>query len=67
MWLFCRVIDNFGDIGVSWRLAKQLQQEQQMHVVLWVDDVQALQALLPEVDVHAQYACYEDITVSKWQ
>ena len=67
VWLFCRVIDNFGDIGVSWRLAKQLQQEQQMHVVLWVDDVQALQALLPEVDVLAQYACYEDITVVQWQ
>ena len=67
VWLFCRVIDNFGDIGVSWRLAKQLQQEQQMRVVLWVDDVQALQALLPEVDVLAQYACYEGITVLQWR
>ena len=56
VWLFCRVIDNFGDIGVSWRLAKQLQQEQHLQVVLWVDDVQALRALLPEVDVHATQA-----------
>ena len=67
VWLFCRVIDNFGDIGVSWRLAKQLQQEQQMRVVLWVDDVHALQALLPEVGVHAEYACYEGITVVSWR
>ena len=22
--IFCRVIDNFGDIGVCWRLATQL-------------------------------------------
>ncbi|MBY0234099.1 MAG: elongation factor P maturation arginine rhamnosyltransferase EarP, partial [Burkholderiaceae bacterium] len=22
--LFCRVIDNYGDIGVSWRLARDL-------------------------------------------
>ena len=67
VWLFCRVIDNFGDIGVSWRLTKQLQQEQQMRVVLWVDDVHALQALLPEVDVHVEYACYEGITVVPWR
>ena len=67
VWLFCRVIDNFGDIGVSWRLARQLQQEQGLQVVLWVDDVQALQALLPEVDIQARHACYEGITVLQWQ
>ncbi|MGL5947552.1 MAG: elongation factor P maturation arginine rhamnosyltransferase EarP [Aeromonas sp.] len=26
MWdIFCRVVDNFGDIGVTWRLARQLR------------------------------------------
>ena len=25
--IFCRVIDNYGDIGVSWRLARQLVAE----------------------------------------
>ena len=67
VWLFCRVIDNFGDIGVSWRLVRQLQQEQGLQVVLWVDDVQALQALLPEADVSTRHACYEGITVLQWQ
>ena len=67
VWLFCRVIDNFGDIGVSWRLAKQLAQEQQCQVVLWVDDVGALQALLPQVDTTALYARYEGIEVLRWQ
>ena len=66
VWLFCRVIDNFGDIGVSWRLARQLQQEQGLQVVLWVDDVQALQSLLPAADVSARHACYEGITVLQW-
>ena len=67
VWLFCRVIDNFGDIGVSWRLARQLQQEQGLQVVLWVDDVQALQSLLPAADVSARHACYEGITVLQWR
>jgi hypothetical protein len=25
--IFCCVVDNFGDIGVTWRLARQLEQE----------------------------------------
>ena len=25
--IFCNVIDNFGDIGVCWRLARQLANE----------------------------------------
>src|SRR5476649_1144764 len=25
--LFCKVVDNYGDIGICWRLARQLQQE----------------------------------------
>ncbi len=39
--IFCRVIDNFGDIGVSWRLASNLVQRSQ-HVRLWIDDPSAL-------------------------
>ena len=37
--LFCKVIDNFGDIGVCWRLAKQLHDEYALEVRLWVDDL----------------------------
>lgn len=36
--IFCRVVDNFGDIGVCWRLAKQLHNEYALDVRLWVDD-----------------------------
>ncbi|NLA88424.1 MAG: elongation factor P maturation arginine rhamnosyltransferase EarP, partial [Alcaligenaceae bacterium] len=25
--IFCRVVDNFGDIGVCWRLAQSLPKE----------------------------------------
>jgi len=44
--VFCRVIDNFGDIGVCWRLATQLAGQGQ-RVRLWVDDASALQWMAP--------------------
>ena len=44
--IFCRVIDNFGDIGVCWRLAVNLAQRGQT-VRLWVDDVSALAWMAP--------------------
>ena len=39
--IFCKVIDNFGDIGVSWRLAADLAGRGH-RVRLWVDDAKAL-------------------------
>ncbi|WP_440265210.1 elongation factor P maturation arginine rhamnosyltransferase EarP, partial [Duodenibacillus massiliensis] len=35
--LWCRVIDNFGDAGVAWRLAKSLSQEFHWRVRLMID------------------------------
>ncbi len=36
--IFCRVVDNFGDIGVCWRLARQLAHSRGWQLRLWVDD-----------------------------
>lgn len=41
--MFCAMIDNFGDIGVCWRLARQLIHEHGIPVQMWVDDWPALQ------------------------
>lgn len=46
--IFCRVIDNFGDIGVCWRLARQLVDDHQQSVRLWVDDLDSLIRIWPE-------------------
>ena len=35
--IFCRIVDNYGDIGVCWRLAKQLAHEHRLTVRLFVD------------------------------
>ncbi|MCK9509773.1 MAG: elongation factor P maturation arginine rhamnosyltransferase EarP [Pigmentiphaga sp.] len=47
--LFCRVIDNYGDIGVCWRLARRLSLELGRPTRLWVDDLRAFARLEPAV------------------
>ena len=44
--VFCRVIDNYGDIGVCWRLAADLGSRGQA-VRLWVDDPAPLSWMAP--------------------
>jgi uncharacterized repeat protein (TIGR03837 family) len=44
--IFCRVIDNFGDIGVCWRLSADLAARGH-NVRLWVDDTSALHWMAP--------------------
>jgi uncharacterized repeat protein (TIGR03837 family) len=44
--LFCRVVDNHGDIGVCWRLAADLA-ARGVAVRLWVDDASALRWMAP--------------------
>ncbi len=48
LWdIFCTVIDNHGDLGVCWRLTRQLLAQGQS-VRLWVDDVSALVWMAPD-------------------
>ena len=44
--IFCKVIDNFGDIGICWRLAADLAGRGH-RVRLWADDVSALAWMAP--------------------
>ena len=44
--LFCRVVDNFGDVGVCWRLAADLAARGEQ-VRLWIDDASALAWMAP--------------------
>ncbi|MBS0335358.1 MAG: elongation factor P maturation arginine rhamnosyltransferase EarP [Proteobacteria bacterium] len=47
--VFCRVVDNFGDAAVCWRLAQQLAAEHGGRVRLWIDDLAPLARLCPEI------------------
>jgi uncharacterized repeat protein (TIGR03837 family) len=56
--VFCRVVDNFGDAGVCWRLARQLAREHGLAVTLWIDDVASLARFAPGLSPqHADQAC----------
>ena len=57
--ILCRVVDNFGDAGVSWRLARQLTREHGIAVTLWIDDLASLTRFVPDVreDADDQGAC----------
>lgn len=61
IWLFVRVIDNYGDMGVAWRLACNLRRQSAAHISLWSDDTALLHLLAPG------YPDAEGITVYPWQ
>ena len=47
LWdIFCKVIDNHGDIGVCWRLARDLAARGET-IRLWIDDASALAWMAP--------------------
>lgn len=60
-WVFVRVIDNYGDAGVGWRLSCLLAEYLHMHVRLWIDDTDALNKLVPASEQQTQ------ITIEAWQ
>lgn len=65
--IFCKVVDNFGDAGVCWRLARILHREHGLPVRLWIDDLATLRALHPVLDVAAPLQQIDGITVCRWQ
>jgi uncharacterized repeat protein (TIGR03837 family) len=64
--IFCAVIDNFGDIGVCWRLARQLAGEHGWQVRVFVDDLHAFQKLCPSLGVGHARQIVEGIVIEHW-
>ncbi|MDP5136179.1 elongation factor P maturation arginine rhamnosyltransferase EarP [Rheinheimera baltica] len=64
--IFCAVIDNFGDIGICWRLSRQLVQEHNVAVRLWVDDLQSFQRICPQIDIHAEQQQLFGVNIVHW-
>jgi uncharacterized repeat protein (TIGR03837 family) len=65
--IFCNVVDNYGDIGVCWRLAQLLAHEHGLAVRLWVDDLASLAKLCPEADAAAVQQMCRGIEVELWR
>ena len=64
--IFCAVVDNYGDIGVCWRLSRQLAHEQGVAVRLWVDDLASFRRLCPEVNVSLTQQFCRGIEIRHW-
>ena len=64
--IFCAVVDNFGDIGVSWRLARQLAGEHSLAVRLWVDDLESFRPLCPEIDPGKDAQRLRGVEIRRW-
>jgi len=64
--IFCKIVDNFGDIGVCWRLAKQLRDEHKLSIRLFVDDLKAAQKIIPDLNVNLNQQNIDGINVLSW-
>jgi uncharacterized repeat protein (TIGR03837 family) len=64
--LFCRVVDNLGDAGVCWRLARQLTVEHDWAVRMWIDDPAPLAGLRPGIDPIRAVQIVDGVEIHRW-
>lgn len=64
--IFCNVIDNFGDIGVAWRLARQLRVEYGWQLRLWVDDLASFARLERELQPASTQQWLDGVDIRHW-
>jgi uncharacterized repeat protein (TIGR03837 family) len=64
--LFCSVIDNYGDVGICWRIARELTAEHGQQVRLWVDDLDSFQRLWPNISPDLETQICEGVEVRRW-
>ena len=64
--IFCQVVDNYGDIGIAWRLARQLAAEHPINVRLWVDDLAAFKRLWPQINAQLETQNCLGVEVRAW-
>jgi uncharacterized repeat protein (TIGR03837 family) len=63
--VFCRVVDNFGDAGVCWRLARLLAVVHGCAVTLWIDDLRSLARILPGIDPERQHQTHDGVRLRR--
>jgi uncharacterized repeat protein (TIGR03837 family) len=65
--IFCSVVDNFGDIGVCWRLARRLSSGLGHRVRIWVDDLESFKRLCGKVDAAQPMQVIDGIEIRHWR
>lgn len=64
--IFCSVVDNFGDIGVCWTLARRIHSATQWKVRLWVDKLDVFAQIEPQLDPACARQIIEDVEICLW-
>lgn len=65
--VLCKVVDNFGDIGVCWRMCRQLKKKYpEVKINLIVDGLDSFKKIWNEVNVSVPYQIVEEIAVYDW-
>jgi uncharacterized repeat protein (TIGR03837 family) len=64
--IFCSVVDNYGDVGVAWRLARQLASEHGLATRLLVDDLRALSRIAPGIELVEDESVLQGVELRRW-
>ena len=64
--IFCKGVDNYGDAGVSWRLARQLALEHGLEVTLWIDALASLAKIAGGIDPSRDTQTSAGVRVCAW-
>ncbi len=64
--IFCKIVDNFGDIGVCWRLSQQLAREHQLQVRLFIDDFNVTRKIITDLDITQATQIINGVEVCSW-
>lgn len=65
--ILCKVVDNFGDVGVVYRLAKQLKKIRPYNQInLVIDNLFSFQKICNSVQTDVPFQCVEGLNVYDW-
>ncbi len=64
--IFCKIVDNYGDIGVCWRLSQQLAHEHHLQVRLFIDDMPAAKKIVTALDYAKKSQIINGVKICVW-
>lgn len=64
--IFCRIVDNFGDIGICWRLSQQLANEHSLQVRLFIDDLFIASKIIIGLNPAIQSQTINNVEICTW-
>ncbi|MCV2509177.1 MAG: elongation factor P maturation arginine rhamnosyltransferase EarP, partial [Neisseriaceae bacterium] len=67
IWIFSSVIDNFGDAGVAYRIARELSFNEEFRIFFFIDNIPTLAMLENSLAQNNQKQIIQNITIIPWE